>query len=66
MAGDPRHALVDLVGNLYKLDLDDWVQPIIDATAGRVDPPITVEEAREYYSGEVKTWTMLNRVLAGL
>ena len=61
----PRHALLDLVGNLYKLDLDDWVQPIIDATAGRVDPPITVEEARKYYSGEVKTWTMLNRVLRG-
>ncbi len=62
---DPRHALVDLVGNLYKLDLDDWVQPVIDATAGRVDPPITVEEARAYYSGEVRTWTMLNRVLRG-
>jgi len=60
---DPRHALLDLVGNLYKLDLDDWVQPIIAATAGRVEPPITVEEARDYYSGEVKTWTMLNRVL---
>ena len=62
---EPRHALLDLVGNLYKLDLDDWVQPIIDATAGRVEPPITVEEARAYYAGEVKTWTMLNRVLRG-
>ncbi len=61
----PRHALLDLVGNLYKLDLDDWVEPIIAVTAGRVDPPITVEEARDYYSGEVKTWTLLNRVLRG-
>jgi hypothetical protein len=62
---DPRHALLDLVGNLYKLDLDDWVEPVIEATSGRVDPPITVAEAREYYGGEVRTWTMLHRVLRG-
>ena len=62
---DPRHALLDLVGNLYKLDLDDWVEPIITATVGQVDPPLTVEEARAYYDGEVKTWTMLHRVLKG-
>lgn len=62
---EPRHALLDLVGNLYKLDLDDWVEPIIEATSGRVDPPLTVAEAREYYDGEVKTWTMLHRVLRG-
>lgn len=62
---DPRHALLDLVGNLYKLDLDDWVEPIIEATSGRVHPPLTVAEAREYYGGEVKTWTMLHRVLRG-
>jgi hypothetical protein len=62
---DPRHALVDLVGNLYKLDLDDWVEPIIEATRGRVDPPITVTEAREYYDGEVSTWTALHKVLVG-
>jgi Family of unknown function (DUF6206) len=60
---DPRHALVDVVGNLYKLDLDDWVDPFLAATAGRVDPPITVEEARAYYDGEVRTWTMLHRAL---
>ncbi len=62
---EPRHALLDLVGNLYKLDLDDWVEPILVATAGQVDPPITVDEARQYYDGEVKTWTMLHRVLRG-
>jgi hypothetical protein len=62
---DPRHSLLDLVGNLYKLDLDGWVEPIIEATAGRVDPPLTVVEARRYYGGEVKTWSMLHRVLQG-
>jgi hypothetical protein len=62
---EPRHALVDLVGNLYKLDLDDWVEPVLAATRGRVDPPITVTEAREYYGGEVATWTMLHRALKG-
>jgi hypothetical protein len=62
---DPRHALVDLVGNLYKLDLDDWVEPIIAASRGKVDPPITVTEAREYYDGEVSTWTLLHKALVG-
>ena len=62
---DPRHALLDLIGNLYKLDLDDWVEPIIAATVGRVDPPLTVVEARRYYGGEVKTWSMLHRALRG-
>jgi hypothetical protein len=60
---DPRHSLLDLVGNLYKLDLDRWVAPIIEATAGQADPPLTVEEARRYYGGEVRTWSMLHRVL---
>lgn len=62
---DHRHALLDLVGNLYKLDLDDWVEPIIAAANPAVDPPITVDEARAYYGGEVKTWSMLHRVLRG-
>lgn len=62
---DPRHALLDLVGNLYKLDLDDWVAPIITAANAEVDPPLTVEEARAYYDGEVKTWSLLHRVLRG-
>jgi hypothetical protein len=59
----PRHALLDMVGNLYKRDLDDWVEPVIEATSGRVEPPLTVAEAREYYDGEVSTWTMLHRAL---
>jgi hypothetical protein len=62
---DPRYARLDLVGNLYKLDLDDWVGPIIAATAGPVDPPLTVAEARRYYGGEVTTWSMLHRALRG-
>jgi Family of unknown function (DUF6206) len=62
---DPRHALVDLAGNLYKLDLDNWVEPVIEASSAVADPPLTVAEARDYYDGEVKTWSMLHRVLRG-
>jgi hypothetical protein len=62
---DARHALLDLVGNLYKLDLDAWVEPIIAAVDGAVDPPLTVAEARDYYDGEVKTWSLLHRMLKG-
>lgn len=62
---DPRFSLLDLVGNLYKVDLDEWVEPVIQATDGLVDPPLTVEEARRYYGGEVKIWASLHRVLRG-
>jgi hypothetical protein len=62
---DPRHSLLDLVGNLYKRELDDWVAPIIEAMAGRVDPPLTVSEARDYFGGEVKTWSQLHRMMRG-
>jgi hypothetical protein len=60
---EPRHSLLDLLGNLYKTDLDAWVEPIIEAIGDRVDPPLTPAEAQEYYGGEVKTWSMLHRVL---
>ena len=62
---DPRHALLDLIGNLHKLDLEAWIAPILEAIGDRVDPPLTVEEARDYYGGEVRTWSMLHRVLKG-
>lgn len=62
---DPRHALLDLVGNLYKLDLDNWVEPITAAANTVAHPPITLDEARDYYSAEVKTWTMLHRLMRG-
>ena len=59
---DPRVTLVDLVGLLYKDDLDDWV-PVILEDANRVaDPPITIEEVRKYYDGEAKQWTLVNRL----
>lgn len=59
---NPRVSLLDLCGLLYKDDLDDWV-PVVIAEANRVaDPPITIEDARKYYDGEAKTWSMMNRV----
>jgi hypothetical protein len=60
---DTRFALLDLCGLLYKNDLDAWVPVVIEECNRVVDPPITVEEARTHYDGEVKTWSMMNRVL---
>lgn len=62
---EPRHALLDLIGNLYKLDLEAWIDPILEVIGDRIDPPLTVAEARDYYGGEVKTWSMLHRALKG-
>jgi hypothetical protein len=62
---EPRHALLDLLGNLYKIDLEVWIEPILEVIGDRVDPPLTVAEARDYYGGEVRTWSMLHRALKG-
>lgn len=60
---DTRFALVDLCGLLYKNDLDAWVPQVIEECNRVVDRPITMEEARKHYDGEVKTWSLMNRML---
>jgi hypothetical protein len=60
---DVRFTLVDLCGLLYKNDLDDWVPVVIEECNKVVDRPITIEEARKHYDGEVKTWSLMNRML---
>ncbi len=60
---DTRFTLVDLCGLLYKDDLDDWVPVVIEACNEVVDRPITIDEARKHYDGEVKTWSLMNRAL---
>lgn len=59
---DPRVTMVDLCGLLYKDDLDEWVPVVIEECNRVADPPITIEEARKYYDGESKTWSLMNRV----
>ncbi|HYF46298.1 MAG TPA: DUF6206 family protein, partial [Acidimicrobiales bacterium] len=59
---DPRVTLLDMCALLYKDDLDDWVPVFVDEANRAADPPITVEEARTYYGGEVRTWSMVNRM----
>lgn len=60
---DTRFTLVDLCGLLYKDDLDDWVPVVIEECNKVVDRPITIDEARKHYDGEVKTWSLMNRAL---
>lgn len=60
---DTRFTLLDLCGLLYKDDLDDWVPVVIEECNRVVDRPITIDEARKHYGGEVKTWSLMNRML---
>ena len=60
---DSRFALVDHGGVRYKNDLDAWVPQVIEECNRVVDRPITIEEARKHYDGEVKTWSLMNRML---
>lgn len=59
---DPRAVLVDMLGNLLKERLDAWLPVAIAATAGRVDPPLTVEEVRRSYRSDALLWEVLLRL----
>ncbi len=63
---DARHVLLDLVANLRKERLDDWVPAAVTA-ANRVigtspGGPITAEEARRYYRSDARLWEAMLRL----
>ena len=58
----PRGALVDLVANLYKTRLDDWVDPMLREVNRVVSPPVTAVEARGVHRGDRRLWPVLFRL----
>lgn len=59
---DPRAVVLDMLGNLLKERLDAWVPAAIAASAGRVDPPLSVEEVRRSYRSDARLWEVLLRL----
>ncbi|MEZ5383780.1 MAG: DUF6206 family protein [Microthrixaceae bacterium] len=58
----PRHAVVDLIGNLLKERLEHAVAPALSAANRRVSPAITREEVDRWYRSDARTWSALLRL----
>lgn len=59
---DPRHVLLDLVGNLHKERLAAWIPAAVEAIGDTVSPRLTVEEAERYYRSDARLWEVMLRL----
>jgi hypothetical protein len=62
----PRGVAVDIVANLIREGLTEWVDPMLDALNRRVDlgDPITTHEAQQHYEDDRKTFPRVARLQA--
>ncbi len=63
---DPRRVALDIVANLYREGLDNWIDPTVVALNRRldVDTPISAGEAREMFEEDLKIWPFLKKLQA--
>lgn len=61
---DPQRVGLDIVANLYREGLDDWVDPTLIALNRRIDDqtPLTADAARAFYDEDLKTWPTLKKL----
>jgi hypothetical protein len=59
---DPRGVLLDLLGNLVKERLERHLPSFAERASARLPVPITVEDARRYYSADARDWALLQRL----
>ena len=61
---EPRRVGIDIVANLYREGLPEWVDPVVIAL-NRVLPSgdsITADEAKEFFEEDKKIWPLLKRL----
>ena len=60
----PRNVGADVVANMYREGLDDWIDPTVAALNRVIGPaePITAELAHELYLEDGKTWPRLKKL----
>ena len=56
---DPRGAVVDLLGNLYKERLGQHIPRFIERANQVLDVPIEEQSVRKYYASDKRTWAGL-------
>lgn len=62
---DPRRVGIDIVANLYREGIPEWVDATVAALNQQLDgDPITANEAREFYEEDVKIWPLLKKLQA--
>ncbi|MEM9564960.1 MAG: DUF6206 family protein [Actinomycetota bacterium] len=63
---DPRRVGLDVVANLYREGLDEWVEPTVEALNRGLGPgePVTAEEGRAFYEEDARIWPLLKRLQA--
>lgn len=59
---DPRGAIVDLLGNLYKERLEALVPSFLRIANERLSSPITEQEVQAYYAADAKMWSVLQKL----
>ncbi|HEX7603011.1 MAG TPA: DUF6206 family protein [Polyangiaceae bacterium] len=55
----PRGIVLDLLGNLYKEQLEKLIPAFLEELGDRVAPALTVKEVRAYYQDDARTWGFL-------
>lgn len=61
---EPRRVGLDIVANLYREGLDDWIDPTVIALNCEFDEPITAMEARGLFEEDLKLWPTLKKLQA--
>lgn len=59
---EPRGAILDYLGNLYKERLDHLLPALVDMANERLAEPLSQHEIRRYYRGDARTWRLLQRL----
>ncbi len=62
---DPRRVAVDVVANLYRANLPEWVDATVTAMNGALGrDSISAKEARELFEEDLKIWPFLKKLQA--
>lgn len=61
---DPRRVAIDIVANLHREGLDDWVAPTVTALNRDLSfaEPITADEGLAFYQEDLKFWPVMLRL----
>lgn len=61
----PRAVALDLVANLHREGLSEWIDPIAALVGDRFGPPLVRREVDGHYRADARTWAAVDRLRAG-
>jgi hypothetical protein len=54
---DPRSAALDLIGNLHKEGLEEWVEPGVELANARLGTDLSTDEVEKWYRRDARLWS---------